>query len=64
MTRITLNTRSGDLVAEAEVPPFERMPEMIRWGDRMFVQADGFDAEAPIYVEGLCFYVDPSVPLL
>lgn len=64
MTRITLNTSAGALVALADVPEFDLMPGVIRWGDRHFVQDVGFDPEAPIYVEAVCFYVDPSVPVV
>lgn len=35
---IRLETRTGELVAEKEIPPFNMPPEIILWGDRTFIR--------------------------
>lgn len=34
--KITLKSREGQFVAQAEIPPFNTPPEVIVWGDRVF----------------------------
>ena len=60
MVSITLRTASGGFVSKQSIPQFNPMPEVIKWGDRVFVQPFDFDPMAPVYVEGLCFTVSTS----
>lgn len=54
--KVKLYTAAGDFVAEIEIPPFQRMPEILVWGERHFVgPAD--PANPDHYVEAFAFWV-------
>ena len=55
MTKIRLETRSGDFVAEVEIPTMMPMPEIVTWGDRHFVHTGLYTL---IYSEGICHVVE------
>lgn len=38
--KIRLETRDGGLVHESQIPPFNEAPDVIGWGDRVFVRLD------------------------
>lgn len=36
MTRVALETKQNELVCNGMIPPFNELPEVIGWGDRVF----------------------------
>jgi hypothetical protein len=53
MQKVKLENGSGDLVAELEIPAFTAAPEVIIWGNRVFMHELGSDntyTEAFAYV--------------
>ncbi len=50
MAAVVLFTRDRKIVGSVEIPHFEKLPEVLIWGDRVFVlQVDGR------YVEGMAW---------
>lgn len=39
--KVKLQTSAGDLVAEKEIPDFNEAPDVLIWGDRVFMRDDG-----------------------
>lgn len=60
---VKLFTASGDFVATVAIPPFQTMPEVLIWGQRVFVwhgdPASAIDGTTG-YVEGFAYWVSPS----
>lgn len=58
--QVNLYTAAGDFVAEVEIPPFNRMPEILVWGERHFIwhedPASVIDGKVG-YVEAFAFWV-------
>lgn len=62
--KIPLYTHSHEFVTEVELPPFVRLPEMLRWGSRFFVLErrlcnthEDCSHVDEIYVEGFLYTV-------
>ena len=60
MITVILNDTEGTQVASLEFEPEQTQPEIVRWGNRLFVMEQGFDPAAPVYVEARELYVDPA----
>lgn len=57
MIETQLLTRSGDYVTTISVPPFPISPEVIAWGDRIFIRNPAGE-----YREGLIwFFVENAI---
>ncbi len=53
LLQVELKTRDGEFVARVRIPSFQKMPEALIWGSRIFVIQDGE------YREGIAWFVDP-----
>ncbi|NEQ29050.1 MAG: hypothetical protein F6K28_60945 [Microcoleus sp. SIO2G3] len=50
-TPVTLHTANGDFVVSGKIPPFNQYPDVLFWGERVFVStAPGKYKEAFCYV--------------
>ena len=54
--KVRLEIPGGGLVEEIEIPPFQRPPEGLVWGQRSFFQHD-VSGEVWVYREGLMYWV-------
>ena len=71
MTQVLLQTADGEHVATARTLPYEVWPEVMLWGERVFVKTDlaqvSSDGKAaPIYREGfmnVVLYTDEYGPV-
>src|SRR3954470_6919133 len=62
---VRLEIAEGGLVGTFAVPSFERLPEVIGWGARVFVLHEPADGRlcpgvAPVYREGLVYVIPPG----
>lgn len=56
--KVTLYVRSGEIAAEAETIPFQLMPEVLVWGNRIFVRDIFKDAGKSYgYTEACGYYL-------
>lgn len=54
-TKPRLLTADGQLVRDAEMPPFQTLPDILIWGQRFF-RRDGVTSEGvPTYREGFTY---------
>lgn len=68
MFRTRLLTQHGEFVAEADMPPFKVLPDVVAWGERVF-KLDEESSEAAVrlggavavYKEAKFFYPIPIV---
>lgn len=62
MMKVPLKTRFGDHVCTVTVPPMTPAPEVIMWGQRIFIrQGEDKDPNAiPEYREGLAWFCPPG----
>lgn len=70
MLKVRLTTYGGGLVAEVEIPPFQKLPEVLCWGSRYFAAKLDVDDSGRIsqgdpltYEEVCCFHVIPSLDI-
>jgi hypothetical protein len=68
MIAIRLATRDGHEVADVRVQPFQYLPEVLVWGERIFsfhaeLNMDGEPNKAE-YREVFCFVIPPTAPQL
>lgn len=56
MEKVNLMTSSGSFVATVEIPRFTSYPDVIIWGQRIFI-----DSKKGHYVEAFSYAVPPSV---
>jgi hypothetical protein len=64
MRKIRLAIRGGGHVADVEIPPFRKMPDVVVWGERFFalhgeLSADG-DACSHEYREVFVYVIPPD----
>lgn len=52
MMHVELHTTTGHYVTTAVMPPFQRLPEAIMWGSRVFFKPYVPHMERLIYTEG------------
>ena len=57
---VRLVTADDGLVQEVVVPPFQKMPEVIMWGERFFIPADLIHVGYWKYREVFCYAVPPE----
>jgi hypothetical protein len=65
MITVRLATRTGAHVVEVTIPPFQLLPEVVMWGQRLF----GLHAQLEVtddpclaeYREVFCFVIPPAV---
>lgn len=58
--RVRLTVPTGELVHETDIPPFNELPHVLIWGDRVFKLTDQKAAEPPhaaIYHEAFSYYI-------
>jgi hypothetical protein len=65
MIPIRLATKDGGEVVEVTLPPFQKMPEVVAWGSRVFamhgsISIDGDPCKFE-YREVFCYVVPPPV---
>jgi hypothetical protein len=64
MLKVRLYTRDGGFVHEGEIPDFTPTPEVIVWGERVFVRRAWEDnPSGTIYMEGLAWVLVPTLDL-
>lgn len=51
MKRIELRTKDGHHVAWVEVPPFQLGPDVVIWGERVFVAGVNAEAAPDVFFE-------------
>lgn len=63
MRRIELCLVDGSHVAFVEVPPFNKDPDVLIWGERVFVPRVSLTADEPVvvYVEAFAYFVPPPL---
>jgi len=61
MIQARLQVPSGELVQMVQIPPFQKLPEVLIWGDRHFVLQEPVDLSVPVYSEVCAFWVPPVV---
>ncbi len=59
MTSIRLTTSDGGFVEDVTIPPFQKLPEIIVWGERHFV-GPHFEGATTCYREAFAFWVNPG----
>jgi hypothetical protein len=58
MTQHKLYARDGFFVAEVTIPPFDPMPEVVIWGERIFtkqLEDDAIAAAEEGHVNDICY---------
>jgi hypothetical protein len=64
MIRVRLAIRDGGHVAEVEIPPFQSLPDVIVWGDRVFSFHMSMDIDGEMcraeYREVFCYVILPA----
>jgi hypothetical protein len=66
--KVRLATRDGREVADVVIPPFQYLPEVLIWGERIFyfyaeLTADG-EPNAAEYREVFAFWIPPTAPFM
>lgn len=59
-----LCTSEGELVTEVEMPPFAGPPDVVIWGQRVFVfidEGEAWDEVGIIYSEAFTWFVPPEM---
>lgn len=58
MTRLTvrLETPKGEFVSFCHLMPFAVLPEVVAWGERVFIHSGARRDNIPVYLEGLLVY--------
>jgi hypothetical protein len=60
MIEVQLVTADGGYVGKFQIPPFQKLPEVLVWGSRVFhLDAPG---EIPIYREVFAFAIVAELP--
>ncbi len=65
MLKIPLLTRQGEHVVTVVLPPFQRPPEIIVWGQRHFVHTvrHGHGEGGADYLEAMAWFCPPSTTI-
>lgn len=65
MTIVRLAIHDGGYVADVSIPPFQKMPEVIVWGDRHFafhaMLTEPEDHCAAEYREVFAYFIPPDI---
>jgi hypothetical protein len=65
MMRIRLAISDGGYVADVTIPPFQKMPEVVVWGERFFafhvMLTEPEDICAAEYREVFAYFIPPEV---
>lgn len=59
MLRVTLKTSDGALVHRTEIPPFNKYPDVLLWGDRIFYLRNREDQNSLMgtYIEAFAYAI-------